>query len=106
MIDELEVRKYDKTFNMKSRVYQFSNTIEIDTQLDQWRITIIEWGDKEKELIDLTKRPFKKVCLLHKNKYGRTNKYHKQGTKTNLFQAYHSIYSHKNVLSCINKNRI
>ena len=106
MIDELEIQKLDKMFGMKSRVYQFSNIIEIDTQLDQWRIALTDWGEREKKVVDLTKKPFKKICLLHKNKYGRTNKYHIQAFRTNLYQVYDTIYSHKNVLSCINKRKI
>lgn len=105
MINELEVKRLDEKFSMKSRVYQFSNIIEIDTQLDQWRIALIDWGEREKKLVDLKIKPYKKIVLLHKNKYGRINKFHKQSEKGSLFACYDSIYTHKNVLSCINKNR-
>ncbi len=91
MIDELEVKRYDKQFGTRSKI--FYDVIIIDTGIDEWRI-------------EVTNRQTRGVCLLHKNKRGRKNKFHIQGLRSNLFQAYHSIYSHKNVLECINKNKI
>lgn len=95
MIDELEVQKYDFMFGTKSQIYQVSNTVIVNTQLDEWRITVTHWSEREKELVDLLERPYKKVCLLHKNKRGRKNKFHIQGIKNDLYDAFHSIYTHK-----------
>jgi len=90
MIDELEVEKYDAMFGTRSKI--FFDTIIIDSGIDEWQIRIIN-------------KHRKGVCLLHRNKYGRTNKFHTQGFKSNIFQGYDSIYRHKNVLSCVkNKN--
>ncbi len=91
MIDELEVRRYDKRFGTKSKV--FYNVIAIDSGIDEWRI-------------EITNRRTKGVRLLHKSRFGRKNKFHIQGFRTNLFQAYHSIYSHKHVLECISKRKV
>lgn len=106
MIDEVVIQGLDFKYGLKSNVYQCSNTILIDTQLDQWRVVVIEWSEKEKEFIDLRIRPYRKVRLYHKNKFGRKNKYHLQGEKTNLYQCYDSIYRHKRWLNVVNKSAI
>lgn len=104
MIDELEVKKYDELFGTNSKIYQVSNTIIINTPLDEWRIVVTDWGEKEKGLIDLTLRPYKKVTLYHKNKFGRKNKYHIQSHKGTLVAAFHSIYCHKKWMFMVNKS--
>jgi len=91
MINELEIKKYDNLFGTKSKV--FGNIIIVDSAIDEWRI-------------EVTNRQIRGVCLLHKNKRGRRNRFHIQGFKSNLYQAYDSIYSHKHVLSCVNRNKI
>jgi len=101
----MEIQKLDRMFNMKSRVYQFSNTIEIDTQLDQWRIVVTNWTEREKKIINLSKKPYKRVCLLHKNKKGRKNKYHLQAWKGSIYAAYDSIYNHKRWMPIIFKRQ-
>jgi len=95
MIDELEVQKYDAMFGTRSKVYQVSNNIIINTALDEWIVTVTDWGEREKELVDLKIKPHKKVLLLHKNKRGRKNKYHIQAIKNDLYDAFHSIYTHR-----------
>lgn len=82
MINELEIKKFDEKFGTKSKVFQCSNIIIVETPLDTW-------------MIKITNRRDKPVCLLHKNRYGRTNKFHIQSWKTCLYHAYDSIYRHK-----------
>lgn len=83
-IDKLEsqIQRYDTMFGTRSRIFP-PDIILISTPLDSWQIKI-------------TNKQNKPIYLLHKNKFGRTNKYHIQGRKTCLFHAYHSIYTHKN----------
>lgn len=87
MIDELEIKKYDKMFGTRSKI--FYNTIIIDSGNDEW-------------LIEVMNKRTKKVRLLHKNRISSTNKFHQQGLRSNLYQAYDSIYRHKNILICMN----
>ncbi len=82
MIDELEIKKYDTKFGTKSKVFQYSNTIVVETPLDTW-------------MIKVTNRQVRPICLLHKNKFGRINKFHIQNWKTCLYHTYDSIYRHK-----------
>jgi hypothetical protein len=91
MINELEIQRYDNMFGTHSKV--FGNIIIVDSAIDEW-------------CIEVTNRQIKGVCLLHKNKRGRKNRFHIQGFKSNLYQAYDSIYSHKHVLSCVSRNKI
>lgn len=90
MISELEIQKYDQMFGTRSKYFPYSNIIMIETPLDSWKIQV-------------TNRKIKPVCLLHKNKFGRKNKYHIQAYKSELYHAYHSIYTHKNWMPIINK---
>jgi hypothetical protein len=82
MIDELEVRKLDNRFGTKSQIFQCTNTIVITTPLDDWRVRV-------------TNKKYKGVCIYHRNKFGRTDKFHIQGYKNYLSHAYQHIYSHK-----------
>jgi len=91
MIDELEVQKYDKKYGTKSKVFSQTGIIYIESPLDSWQIRVINRKD----------RP---ICLLHKNKFGRTNKFHIQAFKTCLYHAYDAIYTHKGLMSVINKS--
>jgi hypothetical protein len=90
-IDELEIKQYDYKFGTKSKV--FYDTIIVDSGNEEWQIKI-------------TNRRNRPICLLHRNKHGRTNKFHIQAYKTLLYHAYDAIYSHKNVLSCIKNKKI
>jgi hypothetical protein len=90
MINELEVQKFDNIFGTKSKVFKTTNIIIVNTFLDEW-------------MIKITSRRDKPICLFHKNKRNRTNKYHLQGRRNTLYQAYDSIYSHKNPLRYKNK---
>jgi len=82
MIDELEIKKFDARFGTKSKVFQCTNTIYIETPLDSW-------------MIKVTNKQFKPILLLHKNKFGKTNKFHIQSYKNCIYHAYDSIYRHK-----------
>ena len=90
---ELEIARYDAMFGTRSRYFSCTNTIIVETPLDSWQIRI-------------TNRQSKPYCLLHKNKFGRTNKFHIQAYKVKLFHVYDAIYKHKNPLININKNKI
>jgi hypothetical protein len=85
---ETEIQKYDFMFGTRSKYYPCSSIILINMPLDDWQIRI-------------TKRKNKRYCLLHGNKYGRTNKYHIQSYKGSLFACYDSIYNHKKYLHII-----
>mgnify|MGYP001013381634 CR=1 FL=1 len=82
MIDELEIKSFDARFGTRSKVFQCTNTIVIETPLDSW-------------IVKVTNRQTRPLCLLHKNKFGRINKYHIQSWKTKMFHVYDSIYKHK-----------
>jgi cytidylate kinase len=88
MIDELTIkmiRKFDKRFGTRSKVFSATNSIVVETGLDIW-------------LIQITNRKYKGIYLYHQNKLKQTKKYHHQGIKSNLYQVYHSIFKHKNWL--------
>ena len=92
-IDKLEsqIQRYDAMFGTKSRIFP-PDLILISTPLDSWQILI-------------TNKQNKPIYLLHKNKFGRLNKYHIQGRKTCLYHAYDTIHKHKNPLINIYKNK-
>ena len=92
MTIEREIKKYDNIFGTKSRYFPCTNTITVETPLDSWQIKIT---NKQK--------PY---CLLHKNKFGRINRYHIQTWKSNLYYIYDTIHKHKNPLINIHKNKI
>ena len=86
MIDELEIQKYDQMFGTRSRYFPPDIILVTSSFDDEWVIRV-----KNKQT--------KGVCLLHKNKYGRKNKFHVQGNfKSCLLHAYDSIFNHKNPL--------
>lgn len=89
-INELELKKYDSMFGTQSRVFP-PNLIWVETPLEEWQIII-------------TNKRHKHICLLHKNKCGNTNRFHKQSWKNSLFACYDSIYTHKNILPCVKNN--
>jgi len=91
MIDELEIKRYDKMFGTKSRIFQPDIILITSSFDDDWSIRI-------------TNKKNKGICLLHRNKYGKKNKYHTQSWKTQLYHVYDSIYKHKN--SCLYKINI
>jgi hypothetical protein len=93
MIDELEVQRYDKMFGTKSKCFPETNKIVISTFLDEW-------------VIEITGKRNRPVCLYHKNLKGKNNKFHRQGYRRNLYQAYDSIYSHKNWMPIICRHNI
>jgi hypothetical protein len=93
MINELEIKKYDKMFGTRSKVFKCTNTIIIESPLDSWQIKVIN-------------RQIKPYCLLHKNKFGKINKYHIQSWKTCLYHAYNAIYTHKGLMSILNKSNM
>lgn len=72
-----QTQRYDAMFGTRSRIFP-PDIILVSTSLDSWQIII-------------TNKQKKPICLLHKNKFGRTNKYHIQGRKTCLYHAYHSM---------------
>jgi len=90
---EIEIAKYDKMFGTKSQYFPCTNIIIVESPLDSWQIRI-------------TNKQSKPYCLLHKNKFGRINRFHIQAYKAKLFHVYDAIYKHKNPLININKNRI
>jgi len=79
-IDEQRIRKLDAIFKTKSRV--FPNVIYIDSGSDEWQL-------------QFTDRLVQPICLLHKNKNCRKNKYHFQRWKSNILFAYQDIYRHR-----------
>lgn len=89
MIDELEIKKYDKMFGTRSKIFSETNTIIISTPLDEWKLKI-------------SNKKVKGICVYHKNIRSKQNKYHVQGYKSCLYHAYHSIYTHKNWLRIVN----
>jgi len=88
IIDELEIQRFDRKFGTKSKVFPQTNTILIETQLESWRIK-------------LTNKKIKGIYLYHMNKRGQKDRYHLQGLKTSIYDAYDSIYNHKNWMSVI-----
>lgn len=86
-INELKVQKYDFMFGTKSRAFP-PDLILVSMPLDDW-------------IIRITNKKNKKYCLLHNNKFGRTNKYHIQAYKGSLFACYDSIYNHKKYLHIV-----
>ena len=92
-IDKLnsQIQMYDTMFGTSSRIFP-PDIILVSTSLDSWQILIANKQNKP-------------ICLLHKNKFGRTNKYHIQGRKTCLYHAYDTIHKHKNPLINIYKNK-
>lgn len=92
MIDELEIQKYDGMFKVKSKVFSLTDRIVVETPLDDW-------------LIEITDKKYKNICLLHKNKRGRRDKYHIQGYKNSLFDTYHSIYTHRKWLQVLKESK-
>ncbi len=96
MIDEVAVQRLDRQFRTKSKVFQATNTIIISTGLDEWKIVLL---DSE------YKRKYERVALFHKNILRCTEKYHQQGLRSNLFQCYDSIFTHKGVLKQIHSPR-
>lgn len=88
MIDEIEIKRFDKIFGTVSKI--FPNTITIETSLDEWKL---EFTDKE----------YKGILLSHKNKQCRKSKYHFQGYKTNLFEVYSYIYRHDGWMPIVKK---
>ena len=92
MIDELTIQKikcYDNRFGTKSRVFPSTDKVLVETPLDEW-------------MLQITNKKNKGICLYHRNRRGRINKFHVQGFKTNLYQVYDSIYRHKGCLCVLN----
>ena len=90
MIDKINeeiIQEYDIKFGTKSKVFP-PDLILVAMPLDDWQIRI-------------TNKKNKKYCLLHGNKFGRTNKFHTQAHKGTLFAYYDSIYNHKKYLHII-----
>lgn len=83
MIDELmvqRIKKLDAIFKTKSRI--FPNIIYVDSGSDEWQLKF-------------TGRTVQPICLLHKNKNCKKNKYHFQRYKSNILYAYQDIYRHR-----------
>jgi len=83
-VNELDIKRYDQMFGTRSRYFP-PDIILIATDLDDW-------------IIRITNKKKRGICLLHRNKFGRRNKYHIQNYKTTLYHCYDSIYHHKNPL--------
>lgn len=88
-INELEIQQFDEKYGTKSIPFPATNTIVVGTGYEDW-------------LIKITNRKTKSVCLMHRNKYGRTNKFHIQTHKSCLLHAYQTIYNHRRLLPLVN----
>jgi hypothetical protein len=98
MIDEITIQKiktYDEMFSTKSKVFPCTNTIIVETPLDSWCLEVSERQNKNK----------KNVCVFHKNRRGRRDKYHIQAWKNSLYDAYDSIFTHKRWLNVLKTPR-
>ena len=91
-INELVIKRFDKMFGVKSKIFPQTGIILVDAEIDEWKIQI-------------TNKKNKNIILYHKNKRHQKNKYHLQNWKGSLYAAYHSIYTHKSVLPVIHKPR-
>lgn len=92
MINELEIQRYDSVYGTSSRVFSLTNKIVVSNALDDWIIELKEG-----------RRGNNKILLYHKNKYGKTNKYHFQTEKSCLLHAYQTINRHRNCMLITDK---
>jgi hypothetical protein len=88
VIDELLLQRMCKPYNIKYKIIEGTDTILLDSNLDEWMVKI----DPSKE------RPY---CLMHKNKIRQTKKYHVQKWLRTLPQLIDRIIGHKMVLNRI-----
>ena len=88
IIDELEIKRLDNKFGTKSKYFPQTNTIIIETPLENWQIKI-------------TSKKTKGIYLYHMNKRGQRDRYHFQSAKTKIYDAYDSIYNHRQWMSVI-----
>lgn len=80
MINEIEVQRLSKKFNLKIRIHQ--DTILVENGLEEWIITVYD------NYIDL------KHLNTASNKTGKLH-FHEQRKFKNLYQAFDSIKKHK-----------
>ena len=86
---ELELKEFEKIcekYKIKHKVFYGTNTIILDSGLDEWRIKYTSNKDM----------PY---CLLHKNKSKQKNKFHTQRNLRTLYQAIDCVIRHKNILN-------
>lgn len=85
MIDELLLQRMCKPYNIKYKIIEGTDTILLDSNLDEWMVKI----EPNRE------RPY---CLMHKNKIRQTNKYHVQRWLKKFPHVLDSIVNHKKIL--------
>lgn len=85
MFDIKQLHYLCTKYKIKYKIFESTNTIYLDSNLEEWLVKYIYNKDK----------PF---CLMHKNKIRQTNKFHVQGYKRTLTHLIDSILTHKKVL--------
>ena len=88
MICETKLKRLCDRYNIKYKYFESTNIIYLDSGLDEWQIRYVPQKDK----------PYQ---LLHKNKIGRSDKYHTQRWLRTMNQSIDCIAGHKKVLSTV-----
>lgn len=88
MIDEKQLDYLCKKYNIRYKIFPVTGIAILDTGLDEWRVKYIPGR----------LRPY---CLLHKNKFRQTNKFHVQRWLRTIPQVIDCVASHKKVLTQI-----
>lgn len=82
MIDESTVYNLCKMYGLEPKIFQATDTIQIDTPLDSWRLILLN-------------RKIKPIKITHQNKFKDREKYHFQRCVSTIQHAIDSIATHK-----------
>ncbi|HEY5588233.1 MAG TPA: hypothetical protein VIK86_04665 [Candidatus Paceibacterota bacterium] len=88
-MNQQEIETLTTKYNLRPQYFPATDTLFIDTGLDNWKITYHAKRERQ-------------YTLYHQNKFGKKNIYHTQGLKSTLEHALDSIYTHKGVLFTVN----
>ncbi len=86
MFDESIIKPWCDKYKIKCIVFPKTNTMLLDTGLDEWQVRF-------------TDNKFKPYCLLHKNTRKNINKHHTQRKLKDLDHVFHAVVTHKGVLT-------
>ena len=84
MMCELTLKRLCEKYNITYQIFSATNTVFLDTGLDEWQIKYKPYKE----------RPF---YLLHKNKGKNKNKFHIQRPLRTIEQSIDCIVSHKGI---------
>lgn len=83
MLDECLIQRLSNKYRVRSQVFQETNTILINSALDEWKIIYYPELDRDN------------IKLMHKNTSGNRNNYHTQRYYSCFYNVFDSIGSHK-----------